>query len=215
MEKETLCPEMTEPQESGAESAEGAETITEPSKNEILIPVKFNKEIKNLTADEAAQFAQKGMKFDAILDDYNRIRALAAKNGGSVSKFLNTIEEMQNNKRKQELLQGCAGNEELAEHIMRLEGMKTGEEGGFEELKKEFPEIKSIEEIPETVRETSIERGTDLLDEYLRYLHKCSREAEDAERRQKEAKRASIGSQRAYGSPENPEATEFLKGLWG
>ena len=167
MEKETLCPEMTEPQESGAESAGGVETITEPSKNEILIPVKFNKEIKNLTADEAAQFAQKGMKFDAISDDYNRIRALAAKNGGSVSKFLNTIEEMQNNKRKQELLQGCAGNEELAEHIMRLEGMKTGEESGFEELKKEFPEIKIIEEIPEAVRETSIERGTDLLDEYL------------------------------------------------
>ena len=73
MEKETLCPEMTEPQESGAESAEGGETITEPSKNEILIPVKFNKEIKNLTADEAAQLAQKGMKFDAISDDYNRI----------------------------------------------------------------------------------------------------------------------------------------------
>lgn len=215
MEKETLSPEKTEPQESKAESAEGEKTVSEPSKNEIFIPVKFNKEIRNLTADEAAQLAQKGMKFDAISDDYNRIKALAAKNGGSVSKFLNTVEEMQNNKRKQELLQGCAGNEELAEHIMRLEGIKTGMENGFEELKKEFPEIKSIEEIPETVRENSDERGTNLLDEYLRYLHKCTREAENAERKQKEAKRASVGSQRACGAPENPEATEFLKGLWG
>ena len=58
---------------------------------EITVPVKFNKEIKNLTVSEAGNLAQKGMKFDMISSDYERIKVLQRK---TALEFLNTLQPL-------------------------------------------------------------------------------------------------------------------------
>ena len=54
-------------------SAESTATIPN-AEREIFVPVKFNKEIKNLTIEEASELAQKGLKFDAVSEDYKTLR---------------------------------------------------------------------------------------------------------------------------------------------
>ena len=88
--KECL-PEQTEDLSAVQETA----TIPEDAP-EITVPVKFNKEIKNLTLSEAGNLAQKGMKFDMISSDYERIKILAKENGIGVSEYLTALERQRN-----------------------------------------------------------------------------------------------------------------------
>ena len=57
-------------------------------------------------------------------------------------------------------------------------------------------------------------KGTLLLDEYLRYRRLAEREAAIAAEKQRSAENLSIGSQTDRGYGTDPEAAEFLKGLW-
>ena len=72
-------------------------TITGENQSEtdkgITIPVKFNKQIKNLTPEEATVLAQKGLKFDSIAEDYARLKELASQSGKSVPEFLQHLKE--------------------------------------------------------------------------------------------------------------------------
>ena len=76
-------PEAAEQEKASAET----ENIPE-AENEVFVPVKFNKEIKNLGLKEAAALAQKGLKFEAIADDFAALKSLAAKRGHSVSEYI-------------------------------------------------------------------------------------------------------------------------------
>lgn len=76
-------PEAAEQEKASAET----ENIPE-AENEVFVPVKFNKEIKNLGLKEAAALAQKGLKFEAIADDFAALKSLAAKGGHSVSEYI-------------------------------------------------------------------------------------------------------------------------------
>lgn len=201
---------------SGQQTAD-TDTTPEAAADGITIPVKFNKEIRRLTADEAAQLAQKGLKFDLISGDYERIRQIAGRSGHSVSEFLNGLEENQHKAHRQELLEKCGGNEELAEHILTLEDGMTGEKSpGFAELQEQFPEIAEPSQLPGEVLEASSAKGTALLDEYLRYRLKKQREIRNAEKTRESASAASIGSQRhCAAAGYDPANTEFIRGIWG
>lgn len=192
--------------------AEATETIPEPAK-EILVPVKFNKEIRNLELEEAAKLAQKGLKFDAISEDYENLRRIAAESGKSVAEFLQALNNSSKEARRKELLEGCGGNEEMADYILSLESSADGDIG-FDELKAEFPDIKDISDLPESVVESARLKGTLLLDEYLRYRHTAERNAHIAAAKSEDANSASIGSQTDRRGGVSPETAEFLKGLW-
>lgn len=207
LETETL-PEVSEKDE----TAEAKET-TPCSADEIFVPVKYNKQIRNLELNEAAELAQKGLKFEAIAADYENLRRIASESGKSVSEFLCALEQDSREARKKELLEKCGGNEEMADYILSLE--KNPEEGlGFEELKAEFPEIKDISDLPESVAENAKLKGTLLLDEYLRYRHNAKKNARKAAAQSENALAASIGSQTDRRGGISPETAEFLKGLW-
>jgi len=97
--------------------------------------------------------------------------------------------------------------------VMQLE--KSGEESDdFAELTAEFPKIKSISDLPDSVVQKSELRGTKLLDEYLRYRLTEEREAASAALKQKNAENLSLGSLTDRKGGINPETAEFLKGLW-
>lgn len=47
---------------------------TTPADNPVFLTVKFNKELVELDRDEATALAQKGMKYDRIYDEYERLK---------------------------------------------------------------------------------------------------------------------------------------------
>ena len=194
-------------------TAENAEAATmPPTEGATKIPVKFNKETRLLDMSEAAALAQKGMKYDLISADLERMKQLAASEGHSVGDYLSVLEARRNDARLAELTQKCGGDKDFAEHILTLESNSQASfDGGFSELKTEFPEIEDISALPEEVRQAADTRGSSLLDEYLRYLHRNARQEQNLQ----SAADAAIGSQRQSGAPQNPERTEFIKALWG
>ena len=183
------------------------------TKNEAVISVKFNKEMIKLDRERAAELAQKGMKYEQISADYKRLRDLASAKGVGVSAYLGMLETEDTALRKTKLLESCGGNEELVEHIMKLENSKAYDYG-FAELQEFFPEFKDIEQLPESVVSAARLKRSCLMDEYLRYLLLQNRIAKNAELQRKNSIKASIGSQLAFTDEQDGVNLAFLQGLW-
>ncbi len=180
---------------------------------ELFVPVKFNKEVRNLSPEDAGILAQKGLKFEAIKHDYETLKALAADSGRSVSEFLNAVKSDMQENRKKELAEKCGGNSEMAEYVLKLES-RSENDNGFSELRAEFPEISDISQLPESVVENARLKGTMLLDEYLRYRRAAEKAAAQTAAENRRAAKMSLGSQSDRRGGINPETAEFLKGLW-
>lgn len=188
---------------------------TKPSEqSEIIVPVKFNKQVLNLDLQKASELAQKGMKFDVIAKDYDELKGLAKAEGKSVGEFIQALKSQKSALRESEILEKCGGDRQFAEHILQLENGKTAENNGLSELLENFPKIKSLEDLPESVVESAQLKGTLLLDEYLRYLHKQQFAARQSVKNQLKAEQSAMGSLLNKRGTQNPEAAEFLRGLW-
>lgn len=181
---------------------------------EMLIPVKFNKEIKNIPLQRATELAQKGMKFEMIEENYEILKSLALAENKSVSEFLQSLKAEKAEIRKSQLIEKCGGDEELALHILELENASVKDNGRFDEVEKFFPNIKTADMLPTEVLERSRLNNTKLLDEYLRYLliEKLKRKRADAQTFK--ADQSSLGSLQNKNGAVDIEAVEFLKGLW-
>lgn len=194
------------------EHIETPQTIEE---KEVLIPIKFNKEVKNISLEEAATLAQKGMKYDIIYKEYETLKELALGENKSVAEYLESLKNARLESRKNELLEKCGGDSDLAEHFLMLEqAVKKETENDFGELREYFPAIKEIEQLPEEVVESSRLKGSSLLDEYLRYQLREKRNRTRAEAETQKADKKSMGSLQNKNGGISPEAVEFLKGLW-
>ena len=189
-------------------------TDTTPKSEEpIKIPIKFNKETRNLSLEEATTLAQKGLKFESIEKEYNLLKQLALRENKSIPLYIAELDRRYNEEKKQSLTEKCGGNEEIAEHIMSLENEKKAGDG-FDELTSAFPEIKSKENLPQEVLDNAELKGTLLLDEYLRYLLSQKRNAQTIAQKQREGEKTSTGSLINNKDSHTSETEEFLKGLW-
>ena len=189
-------------------------TDTTPKSDEqVKIPIKFNKETKNLTLEEATTLAQKGLKFESIEKEYNLLKQLASRENKSIPNYIAELERRYNEEKKQSLTEKCGGNQEIAEHNLALEKEKKASDG-FEELSTAFPEIKSKENLPQEVLNNAELKGTLLLDEYLRYLLSQKRNAQTIAQKQREGEKTSTGSLINNKDSHTSETEEFLKGLW-
>ena len=198
--------------EQKAEDTEIVATI--PQDNEITVPVKFNKQVKNLTLGEASLLAQKGMKFDLIRDDFETLKKLAAKSNKSVPEYLQALKQREEERKKAELLEKCSGDNDLVEKIIALEENKDLPVDTVSEIKRFFPKIQNEDALPQEVVESAKLKGTLLLDEYLRYLLAQKKRQEKSIKAQEKAADLSIGSQQSQRSALSPESQEFIKGLW-
>ena len=189
-------------------------TDTTPKSEEpIKIPIKFNKETRDLTLEEATTLAQKGLKFESIEKEYNLLKQLALRENKSIPLYIAELDRRYNEEKKQSLTEKCGGNEEIAEHILSLENEKKAGDG-FDELTSAFPEIKSKKNLPREVLDNAELKGTLLLDEYLRYLLSQKRNAQTVARKQREGEKSSTGSLINRRDSQTSETEEFLKGLW-
>ncbi len=186
-------------------------TATTPQ--EKVIPIKFNKEVRNLSLDEASVLSQKGLKFDAIEAQWERFKALACAENSSTADFLTALENRRTEKRIEELTEECGGNSEMAKKIVLLEGITPHTLKGEKDLLEFFPD-KTTDDLPQEVLDRANQNNTNVLDEYLRYSAKKAME-EAREKAQREINRkSSVGSQKNCGIYHTPESEEFIRGLW-
>lgn len=178
------------------------------------VTLKFNKEILEVPYDEAVTLAQKGLKFDKISPELERIKNLAGKKGMSIGDFLSEIENSETAARREQLLESSGGNEELTEHILKLEEQSKIKNDSLESLKREFPQIKSSEDLPDEVLEQLDLVGGNMLSAYLLYLHRQNLLSEESRLRQAQNRATALGSQQKN-APENTSSNEeFIKGIW-
>jgi len=78
-----------------------AEETTEAEAEEPFLTVRYDKEDKNLSKDEAVTYAQKGMNYDRMYGKYqelnDRLTALAEMNGMDVNGYLDSLNTAQTN----------------------------------------------------------------------------------------------------------------------
>ena len=87
------------------EKAEQEKEAREQTETAPFLTIKYNKEARNLSQDEAIELAQKGMNYDSIYEKYNALKPyegqfselnrLAKANGMSVEDYLNNLKEVQ------------------------------------------------------------------------------------------------------------------------
>lgn len=201
---------VTTPQET--EQNENAPT-TAPQVDEPFVPVKYNKEVINLSLEKAGELAQKGMKFEALSDELSLLKELATKSGKTVMQFLSSLKLQSDDAMVNSLKEKCGDDAALLNEITKLFS-KNEADDGFAELQKHFPEIKSREDLPQSVLENASLCARPLLDEFLRYRLLQEKAVKENLLSQQTARLSSTGSLINKSGGENPEAAEFLKGLW-
>ena len=198
------------------ESLQDTQEVTTPHSDaqSIKIPIKFNKEIRQLDISQAATLAQKGMKFDLISEDYERVRRMAQKNGSSVSDFITTLQKREDELRRKEILEECGGNEQIAQRLLSAESVGE-EKSDLDEVNAYFPHIKQLSDLPQEVVEKSSLTGENLLNCLLRYKLEAENKVRALKNEERAAAHSSVGSLKNSGSSIDAVNAEFLRGLWG
>lgn len=214
-------------------SADGAEA----SPSSATVPIRFNHEYRELSIEEAADWAQKGMQAEELMGS---LRLLACAEGresvrAMIKSLIDGHDEMLREKYREKV-----GDEELVERLVAAErekytagaakmaaDEKAAEQESreaatkrlaeeFMELQKEFPEIKDFQGIPDSVLHQSIGKKISLLDAYLRYQRSEQKKRDQAEASAKAAKESSTGSMQSQAEgAENAIISAALKGVFG
>mgnify|MGYP003307888644 CR=1 FL=1 len=78
----------------GNEKTENVTATTKAQNNEeLVIPVKYNKETINLDITRASELAQKGMKFEALSDELELLKQLASENNQTIRQLLSDLKQ--------------------------------------------------------------------------------------------------------------------------
>lgn len=157
-----------EPEESESEEPKAeTEETTEVKAEEPFLTIRYNKEDKGLTREDAITYAQKGMNYDHLNDKYtnlsNRLSELAGMNGMQLDAYLDSLSNAQKNlaisKEMKSLRQAYPGAEdalirEIAERNVNerfvnqqtklAEEAKTQEETQRKELEKQIDIFQSV-----------------------------------------------------------------------
>lgn len=218
--------------EGGTES--GTEAAEEPT-----VSVKFNREFKTLSMEDAVTFAQKGMKYDSIAPMLETLKRIAAADGKTLNELVEHLNTSYEQRVYDSLLEECGGNESVAQRLFAAEKAKNkqayedmvanelqserdDEESvtqrmaeSFAELKAEFPQFDQFKDVPNAVLKEAVTKGIPLLDAYLRYQHRESIRAGAVASRQAAAAKASTGAQNnGTISEEDAGINAFVRGLW-
>lgn len=221
---------------------DGAEERPAEQKEETPLPglsIKFNKKNIELSHEDAVSFAQKGMKYDQISGDLQKLKDHAARSGKSLSEFVAGLEEAEINVIRQQCKETAGGNEEyeqllfdkalkdrdlkLQEHNDAQSAKEKSEQESLEQkiadgviaIGKLNPDIKEVSQIPESVFTMAQEEGISIREAYLLSEFNNRKAVEEAQRAEAAAKQSSSGSLKDDAAPaENSADRAFLKGLW-
>lgn len=221
------------------EATPQAEAEAEEQGQSVPFVVNFNHEERELTHDEAVSFAQKGMKFDKIagmLDDLSYLASIKGQKSHDLIKELikaeedayretvmdrhgddNEVVEMlmekyrTENRSKFEKARTDLKEAEEAEAKKAVETLEGRLADEFVELKKEFPEIESVADLPKEVLKFA-KSGKNLTDAYLRYMHQEKKKVTEAKQTATVNSKASAGNM-SSGENADPLLLAFAKSL--
>ena len=244
---ETTAEETTEQNETAAENtneaAEAETTGNESASTEdgFVLPVKFNKQIKHLSTQDAIAYAQKGMNYDRLQPVLDSLKYVAAAEGKTLVEFAEAIRKQHEDNCYSALVDRCDGNEDLAKELFEVEkgkhktafesliaAEKQAEDESDEaivrrladeltEARTECPEITEYSKLPASVRREVEEKSVPILDAYLRYQNREQRKAKAAQAEQAAAAKSSVGAQSSTGKDQgsDPVISALMKGIWG
>ena len=199
----------------------------------VRVPVRFNHQSRELVGDEAIAYAQKGLKWEAFREDYDRLRFLAEGAGKSVSELIDGFMKTDEERELSEAL-ACCNDEETARQLTALRrgqrmarfedsaARETEEEQTEKErtnsrlaadycaLKTAVPEAPSFEQLPKEVICTAVEQGISLFDAYLRYEYEQYRLTQAAALTRRQSAQSSTGSLAGQAGETGRESHDFL-----
>lgn len=217
--------------DTSAQSGADGGTAGEHTEEAPYLEIKYNKEKKGLSKDEAISWAQKGMHYESALE-----RAAALK-GVPVNDFLKSLEAAEDEAYRQSVIEKYGNDEEIISDMMAIyesKKQKTIETAAenrrkeaeekelslnerianeFSLMKKDFPELTEYSKLPNEVKKAASE-GMPLAYAYLLHQHTESQKIANAKQQAAEAEKHSAG---ALGSADTPDMVgdAFLKGILG
>lgn len=208
-----------------------------------VVRVKFNKQVREYSIEEATPYVEMGLKYESFKPTYEKLKFIATTSGLSIPDLVDKLLETNERTVYEQILEKAGGNEEIAKELHEakkaerqrkyqelLQQEKEREEKELEaerqaereRLANEFIELKNatdgkfaeFKDVPKAVLNLAQKRNISLLDAYLRFEHEESKKREAAARKQAEAAKSSVGS--LADTPETPDSAgdEFAKAFY-
>ena len=177
---------------------ESPSAITE----EPFLEIKYLKENKSLSKEEAKNLAEMGMHYSAIKD---KLELIASANNTTPKQFLDSFIKENDLKIENETVS-------LGENDAEREATRIANE--FLKMQEDFSdEIKSISDIPESVMDAA-SNGMPLAYAYLLNKHLNEKEIKKQKAAEEKAAKNTVGSV-STDQKTDPVGENFLKSLWG
>jgi hypothetical protein len=232
-ESETVDPEAQ------PEATEETETETETPQQQLL-KIKFNREEKEISIEEAKELAQKGLNYDKTVERLQAletdprlsfIEELANQHGMTPQEYMEAVQQQREQSRIDELVsQGIS--EEVAQEMLEnrkfRDQYEAEKKAKAEEEKKnaEFGEffnyfreangreyVPNQDKIPENVWE-SVNQGVPLKFAYMAHENSQLRtQLSTLKQNQSNAQKAPVGSVTAHGGNEIAAEDDFMRGF--
>ena len=234
-------PEIEQQTDTTPEAAETTEQTQTPATS--FLPVKFRHEMRDLTREDAAKYAQMGLLREAeqpMLDD---LALMAAAQGMTPAEFIRSLKAADERGVREDKLRITGGDADAAEILVQAELAKRREAlnlrarqeqeaadaakkstldrlaGELVELRELVPEMADWDAIPQAVKEDAIKNNRNLTDAYLRYMHREGKNIEQNRAAQAAAAAATVGSQAdkppAGGDPAIAQIDAALRSVFG
>ena len=207
---------------------------TDTTQNEGTgIKVKYNHKEMVLSPEDAANYAQKGMKLDSLKPVLDGISYLASARQMTGEETVRALVEEYEARKRQDYIEKYS-DEGLADFFMerdRSEAAGSYEEADarakkaqkqsleerlameYEELRESFEEIKSFDDIPDEVLLSAKEEK--LINAYLLYRHRQEQKKKRYEKLNMENRKKALGNISSGREAEDNVLTAFIKGLKG
>lgn len=208
-----------------------------------VVRVKFNRQVREYSIEEATPYVEMGLKYESFKPTYEKLKFIATTSGLSIPDLVDKLLETNEHTVYEQILEKAGGNEEIAKELHEakkaerqrkyqelLQQEKEREEKEFEaerqaereRLANEFIELKNatdgkfaeFKDVPKAVLNLAQKRNISLLDAYLRFELEESKKREAAARKQAEAAKSSVGS--LADTVETPDSAgdEFAKAFY-
>ncbi|MCI9414697.1 MAG: hypothetical protein HFJ79_05935 [Clostridiales bacterium] len=163
-------------------------------KEETAIAVRFNGKDRQVSPEDARSYVEMGMKWESFRPAHEKLRLLAAREGTSVARFIDSLMD-------DRTAEAGADEDRTAARL--------AEE--FTELAAQVPGIRDFGEVPEQAVLLAAEKGVTLFDAYLRFRFEEERRREREQDRSRRAAGESAGSLSDGGPAPDPEREAFIR----
>lgn len=227
--------------EAAQQQKEQEDGPAEPGEAVPFLSVQFNHQNRDMTKEQAVEFAQKGLLYEKIRPVYHKLDYLAAQQNTNVAALVDGLVSAAEAAYRQSLVQKFGDDAQVVEDLMTLyrsrnqekynrlladreaadaqtaAAEQTAREGRLAEqflaLQKEFPEIKDFSALPKAVVRRAAEGKADLTAAYLLHRHRQEQKIAAAEARAAEQAKKSTGSVQSAEYTEAAAVDAFIRGV--